>query len=393
MAKNRLGKTPRLMLKGSLRKCGFDRWRIVTCGMSNVTGEECTFFFEFYIVNPALSPKECVLGFKNRFSKTAADLQYALAGTESAKTASAENFVQPSFIMVKAGILSNSGRHVNAYFPCGSLETDRKNSVIRVGQEGGNMCEWGKDFCKGEVSVGRRELNEHPEYLCGAGTITWNLHLDRRISAQSDYRGKTVSWICHGAKTNFSGVITVDGEDFDVSPRRSFGFMDKNWGKDFVSPFIHLSSNDFVSKITGHQLENSCFALQGEYDGTLSVFTNLEGLSVEFNAGRKKKYFVTYGFTETSENGERSPGRLHGSVSVHNRKYVLDIDIYCDPARMFLRDYESPVGGRKVLRVGSGIGTGELRLYRRVSRNLELIEHVEIMSCLSEYGNIELPSV
>ena len=74
------------MLKGSLRKNGFDRWRLVTVGRETETGEERVFFIEFYIVNPLLSPEECVLGFKSRVNvNTEEDLHAALAGTASVK--------------------------------------------------------------------------------------------------------------------------------------------------------------------------------------------------------------------------------------------------------------------------------------------------------------------
>lgn len=75
----------KLQLKGSLKKNGFDRWRLVTNAVSSVSGEEKTFFIEFYAVNPALSSKECVLGFKNRFNKSTEDFQYVLPGSETAK--------------------------------------------------------------------------------------------------------------------------------------------------------------------------------------------------------------------------------------------------------------------------------------------------------------------
>src|SRR5574344_2485185 len=110
-------KNNKYMLKGSLRKNGFDRWRFVCNGISSTTGEEKPFFIEYYIINPALSPSECVLGFKSRLAKTEADLQYALAGTQSAKSAAEEILVHPSFVMIKAGSASRGGKQINAYFP------------------------------------------------------------------------------------------------------------------------------------------------------------------------------------------------------------------------------------------------------------------------------------
>ena len=77
---------------------------------------------------------------------------------------------------------------------------------------------------------------------------------------------------------------------------------------------------------------------------------------------------------------------------MHDRNTVMDIDIFCNTDDMFVRDYESPAGGRKVMKVlGGGTGSGELRLYHYVKKNLELIEHVTVTKAVCEFGNFEFP--
>ena len=39
--------------------------------------------------------------------------------------------------------------------------------------------------------------------------------------------------------------------------------------------------------------------------------------------------------------------------------------------------------------IGGGSGTGEVKIYKRVRKDLELIEDVHISNCLCEFGNIE----
>ena len=70
-------------------------------------------------------------------------------------------------------------------------------------------------------------------------------------------------WHAQGVKTQNSGVVTLDGEEYVVYPEKSHGYADKNWGKDFTSPWVWLSSNNMVSKITGKKLENSVFDIGG----------------------------------------------------------------------------------------------------------------------------------
>ncbi|MDY3274813.1 MAG: tocopherol cyclase family protein [Agathobacter sp.] len=55
-------------------------------------------------------------------------------------------------------------------------------------------------------------------------------------------------------KTAYSGEVIWSGEKYIVSPETCYGYSDKNWGKDFTSPWVWLSSNNLTSKITGKKL-------------------------------------------------------------------------------------------------------------------------------------------
>lgn len=390
MGIKKIRRNEKYMLKGSLKKNGFDCWRLVTNAISNVTGEEKTFFIEYYIVNPSVSPDECLLGFKNRFKKTAADLQYALAGTQSTQSVTSQTFVQPSFLMVRAGVFAENGRHVSAYYPCSQLNIGTNDFLICVGNGELKESILSDDFTQGRVKVLPEFLMENPEYLCDAGEIMWDLRFDKKIGFLPDYRGKGIHWAAFGAKTSFSGRILFNGEEFTVYPGISFGYFDKNWGKAFVNPFFHLSSSNFTSNISGMNLSSSCFAVQGEFNKKLSVLVQVEGKKIQFHADRHRNYEVTYDFLKMPENEEDV--KLHWTVSAHNKKYVIDVDIFSSVKAVSVRDFECPEGGRKVLKVlGGANGTGELRIYKKIVKNLELIEDVKIANCLCEYGNIEYP--
>lgn len=390
MGSKKISGNERYMLKGSLKKNGFDRWRLVTSGFNKMTGEERTFLIEFYVVNPALSPNDVVLGFKSRKAHSAADLQYALAGTQSATNMQVEKYVQPSFVMVKAAMLGLGGKQVNAYFPSSSLEIGKNDFIIKVAAGRDEECFLSDNECYGSVAVSVSKLNEMPELLSQAGSLSWNLKFKKQISFSPDYRGKTIHWSSFGARTVFEGKVVLDGEEYLVTPKKSYGYIDKNWGKDFSSPFFHLSASNFTSLINGKSLDYSCLAVQGVYNEKLSVLASLEDNKIEFHADSHKKYSINFECTEMPEDDDGV--KLHWTVSVHDRKRVLDIDIFCNISEMFIRDYESPEGGRKLLKVlGGGTGTGEMRLYKKIKKNLELIEYVRIANCICEYGNIDLP--
>lgn len=392
MELNRVKHSKCYMLKGALKKNGFDRWRLVMNGFSANTGEECTFFIEFYIVNPLLSPSECVLGFKTRLEPPAADLQAMLAGTEDEKKILSEEIVQPSYVLVKAGRLSRNGKQINRYYPCSSIKTQIPDCIIKVGSTEENTCIITDNSTFGSVSVSRADLIETPELMSDVGTMSWNLRYDAVSSFFPNYRDKCCHWSCFGAQTKFEGVILFDGEKFVVNSNTSYGYFDKNWGKNFTTPFLHLSSCNLTSNISGKKLVSSCFAVQGEYNKRLSILSSFEDFRMEFHAGSHRKFDVHYECTEMPPDDDGV--KLHWSISMNDRKNVVDIDIFCPTDTMFVRDYECPDGGRKMMKViGGGVGTGELKLYHRIKKNLELIEDVHVANCLCEYGNIEEPEL
>lgn len=378
------------MLKHSYKKNGFDVWRFFVNASNIYSGEQCTFFFEYYIVNPALSPKETVLGFKSRLNKTAADLQYALAGTLSAENANTETFVQPSFVMVRGGCLSRGGKVVSTYFPSSEVVFNKKEIILCAGS-GEEECSITDKAIKGYANVSYSDLQEKSELLCNAGTISWNLLYEPKINFNSDYSHKGQKWSPFGAYTVLAGKIFFDGNEYAVHPKNSFGYIEKIWGKDLFSPSFHLSCSNLGSTITGKILEDSCFVVNGVFDDCVSVLTKIENRIIIFPADKKKKFSLKYNCLEMPDDYQDGI-KLHWTVSVHNKEYVIDIDVFCKTEEMLVRDFESPAGERKVLKLlAGGTGTGELRLYKKIKKNLELLEHVTITGAVCEYGNFEYP--
>jgi len=378
------------MIKGSLRKNGFDRWRFILNGFSSSTGEEKAFFIEIYVVNPGLSSNECILGFKNRFSKTPADLQYALAGTKSAESATEEKYVQPSFVMIKAGDYGTGGKQINSYYPSSQFEYGNKEFIFRAGGENKDAFILTDKMIRGAVAVTYSDLNSKPELLCNAGSIDFNLQYEVQFGFQSVFKSKEYNWAPFGSAAAFAGTVNFDGEEFQIVPKTSYGYIDKNWGRNFQTPFFHLSASNLSSEISGKKMTSSCFAVQGEFDQKLCVFVKLEDRLVCFTPGKGKKHSVSY---ECSEMPKDDDGiKLHWTASVRSREFVVDLDIFCNTTLMFVRDYESPEGGRKVMKVlGGGNGNGEIRLYRKIKKNLELLEHATVANVVCEFGDFEYP--
>ena len=81
-------------------------------------------------------------------------------------------------------------------------------------------------------------------------------------------------WFATGARTVFAGSVTVDGREYNVSPQKSLGYIDRSWGKAMQDDWIHLSSSNLTSLITGKTLQESCCVLQGVYGGRISLLLN-----------------------------------------------------------------------------------------------------------------------
>ena len=241
----------------------------------------------------------------------------------------------------------------------------------------------------GHLDISPEDLQEHPEYLCDSGMINWDLHYEIRRSFEKGYSSKVYSWLATGVRAVFAGSITIDGKVYNVIPKKSFGYIDRNYGKNNSYPWLHLSSSNLTSIITGKTLQESAFAVQGIYNDRVSVIVDFEGNQVVFEANKGlSSYEAHWNFTQSPENDSQE--KLHWTISVHNKKYVIDIDVFCIAPLMFVRSFELPEGKRNILKVLSGsTGTGEIRLYKRIHKNLELIEHAEIAGALCEFGQKE----
>jgi len=384
MANSKISKRfDQYILRGKLRQEGFERWRYVFSAVSKITGHERKFFIELYIVNPAISPKVAVISQKSRLAISEADLQYALAGSESAAHANDEIDVKPSYVLVKAGIFGEGGKQINKFYSSAQLSYVKSTGNFKVGD-----CIFGSKELLGSVLVTAQELRVRPELLCNVGSMDWDLKFERTIENQPLYNRKNILWIPIGAKALFSGSVHFDNQEYVVVPKTSNGYIDKAWGGQLNSPYFHISSSKLMSIISGRQLLNSCFVLEGEFDGKLCAIIDFDGEKyIIQNKKIFKKDAIIHDCSRIVDNAEGE--KVHWSVSIHNGKFVIDIDVYCKEKELFVRDYEIPQGKRSLLKVLGGIGNGEIRVYKKVRKNLELLEHANINDAVCEFGQTE----
>lgn len=385
-SQNKFSKQYRYGFTGAKKKLGINYWRFFFNGLEANTAVEQMFFIELEMLNPWQSPNETVLGFKPRVKITEEDLQYALAGTDAAKSIETESLVQPSYCVLRVGKLGENTKQLCAYFSVKEIQFNPKNFELTIGNKF-----FSEDKISGFLNISDEDLQEHPEYLCDSGYVTWNLTYNHRKSFIEGYNNNGFTWFPYGIQTMFAGSISFDGIDYIVDPRRSYGYVDRCWGKTLPSTWFHISASNLSSIITGKSLFNSAFSIQGSFEDKISFLGNFEGTDIIFCADENKHNFsVIWDCSQMPESENPEENQLHWSVSLHNKVWVIDIDLYCRIKELNNRTIETPEGNRKVLNMlEGGTGIGEIKLYKRVHNTLEQIENAKIVKAICEYGHVD----
>lgn len=379
------------LLRGKLRVEGFERWRYSFCGVSRFTGSEKRFFIEMYLVNPSVSPNVAVIAQKTRtfVGETEVDVQNALVGGSSygGRYSGQDIVVKPSYVLIKAGVFGAGGKQMNSFVASSHLDYTRSSASFRAGG-----CEFSAEALVGSVSVSASDIRVRPEILCNEGTMEWDLRYDRKEMCREQevlFGNSMYSWVPLGIGTMFSGRVVLDGEEYSVEPMKSFGFIDKSWGQKFGDSYFHLSSGRITSIITGKPLEKSFFSVDGEFgskkclSGVISIGEwkfKLGGLLCCMGGMKERHDCIQVPANESAE-------KLHWTICVEQGNTVLDLDVFCDTSEMFVRSYELPQRNRELMQIlGGGTGVGEIRIYKKVGGNLELLEHAKFVDTICEFG-------
>ena len=361
------------MLHGPLAHQGYDWWWHSFTAQDAKTGEDKPFFIEFFICNPALTEDEPVLG-------------QLPANQEAGK--------KPSYLMVKAGCWGEDHCQLHRFF---SLKNTRIHAKAPYEVEAED-CFATDTVLRGSVSITVDEAASHPEWMCDSGSMSWDLKLDKQIAFNVGYGASkllreieafAMYWHAEGMKTAFSGTIILNGKKYLVTPERSYGYADKNWGRDFTSPWVWLSSNNLVSKKTGKKLENSVFDIGGgrpkiyfvPLDRRLLGVFYYEGKEYDFNFSKIHLNVKTeFSFEEQDE-------KVVWHVRQENTHAVMETEVWCLKRDMLLVNYEAPDGSKKHNHLwNGGNGQGIIRLYDKENGKLALVDEVEATNIGCEYG-------
>ena len=225
----------KFMLHGKLAEQGFDWWWHSFTAHHSKTGEERAFFVEFFTINPALGGEEAILGQTEENQKKQ---------------------VKPSYMMVKVGSWGEHPIQLHRFFAWDEV-TVKEDAPYLISADN---CFCSETRTLGMVDVTEEECQAHPEYMSDAGKMYWDLTMDKKLTFNVGYGASEplrdaeafeMFWHCEGMKTAFEGKVVLNGEEYIVYKEDSYGYADKNWGRDFTSPWVWLASRYFVSIAVG----------------------------------------------------------------------------------------------------------------------------------------------
>lgn len=294
--------------------------------------------------------------------------------------------------MVKAGAWGKDAVQLHRFFGWDNV-TIREGAPFLVTA---GDCGLSETETHGRVRV--RNSEDHPEWMCGDGEMSWNLEIDKQIAYNVGYGASKplresgafeMFWHAEGMKTAYSGEVIFNGEKYLVDPASCYGYADKNWGRDFTSPWVWLSSNNLVSALSGKRLTNSVFNIGGGRPkiGHLALNRKLlgaffyEGESYEFNFSK----FWT--LTRTEFSCEETETQVIWHVEQETPLHRMVTDITCEKKEMLLINYEAPDGTKRHNRLwNGGNGKGTVKLYERRLGKERLIDIVQAENVGCEYG-------
>ncbi len=307
---------------------GYERWWHSFTGHDPQTGEEKSFFIEFYLCNPALGSEKPILG------------QHPAARREKLK---------PSYLMVKVGTWGADAVQVHKFYGWKRIHVDRD---IPFSIQAGD-CYLTEDATRGIVRVSDEEASRHPEWMCKGGAMSWSLLVDKKTATQAGSRRE-------GTRAEFRGEVLWNGRKFVVSPKNCNGYAGAGQGRDFPNPWIRLFSANLRSEKSGKRLRDKAF----EFDA----------------AGQQPFCRTTVACRETKTH-------VYWHVEEHTLFHRRVADISCRKNTMLLLNYESPEGTRRHRRLWcGGSGSGKVQCYRLG----KLVESLVATNVGCEYGEYKL---
>jgi len=351
-------------LKGPLAKNGYDWWWHNFTAVNRKTGLEQAFFIEYFFVNPRIGKGQVILG---------------------------ENTRKPSYAMIKVGAWGKNAKQIHNFHPISNVYINPEKLEIKY-----DNAYLSEHHIYGQVNVSKTDIESHPEWFSDEGSMKWDLKINKKIAYSVGYGASSVLrsinafemfWHAEGIKTEYEGTVIYDGQIYDVTKEKSYGYADKNWGKNFTSPWLWLSSANLYSTKYNKQLNNSALEIGGGQPKIFGIsipkkvlfYLNYEGDEYEFNFSKFWKHSkVQFNFLEKNNMNQ-------WTVKGYNKDIEISVNVVCPTNEMLFIRYESPDGMMRHKRLwNGGTGFGTIVIYDR-KQNV-VLDEIIIRNVGCEYG-------
>lgn len=365
------------MLQGPLAKKGYDWWWHSFTAYHKKTGVPKSFYIEYFLCNPALAQKEPVLVWNDPEARKAGK--------------------RPSYCMVNGGFWGKEKGQLHRFFPWSQVSVSMDRPLdLRVGD-----CSCSETRMTGHIYVSAEQASAHPEWMTDAGELKWDIQIEKQVAYHVGYGASKLFrklnafemfWHAEGMKTAFTGWIELNGEKYLVNPDTCYGYADKNWGGDFTSPWVWLSSNNLVSNFTGKRLKNSVFEVGGGKPKAFGISMDRKLLGQFYYEGQDYEFNFSKFWTgsRTQFQCSETDTQILWNVTQTTFKAKMELEIACNKDEMLLINYESPDGYKRHTRLWNcGNGFGTVHLWRKQRGKWVLIDCMTAENVGCEYGEYE----
>ena len=352
-------------------KHGYDWWWHSFVATSIETGELKPFFIEYYVINPGLWKGEIIWG-QQKESKA--------------------NRQKPCYAMLKVGTWGNDKVQLHNYYKITDFSATAKELNCSIGPN--KLTDY---YLSGAVHVSEQDRDSFPERMSDAGTMEWDLKVNKEVQFDVGYGSSNffnllgafrMYWHVQGMRCKYSGELIFNNKKYLVNPETSFGYQDKNWGRDYTNPWIWLNCNNFRSKKTGEQVDAS-FDLGGGCPILFGVSLPQRILTAFYYKGE----FIEFNFSKFWKkskqifNTSEDDDYYFWNVISENRKYKIDVQFKCEKSKLLLINYENPDGEKNHNKLwNGGHAEGVLILYKKEAGEFRLVDELEGSLGGCEYG-------
>lgn len=339
------------MLRGKSARNGYDWWWHSLVAINENSGEKEPFFIEYYVINPSVSPDQPTFG--------------QIPGKKQ----------KPSYAMIKAGKWGNEKAQIHNFWPSRDFIASYKKMEVKIGD---NYAD--EHTLRGFVQLDPEKARNNTHFMSDAGFMSWDLKIHKEISYQVGYGASTIFrrlnlfemfWHVQGMKTRYDGVIEYNGTKYLVKPEFSGGYQDKNWGKDYTSPWIWLNCNFFANK-DGKVVPDASLDIGGGNPKVMG-FSMGPKILVAFHLDKKlyEFNFTKFLFQKQQWNCWEDDNHIYWDVEVSNRKHRLEVHFSCEKEKMLLINYENPLGEKNHNKLwNGGHAHGNLTLFEKKTNKI-----------------------